>query len=256
MRVLAISSQVVWGPVGNTAAVPALQAMGHEVLALPTVILSNHPGHGTPAGFRTDPSDMARMLAALEALGALDGLDAVFTGYFASAAQVDEVARFLARRTVPFVLVDPVIGDDGALYVPQDVAEAIREHLLPHAHCITPNGFELAWLSGHVVTDEESAVTAARDLGIAEVIATSIPAADGRLSTLLVTGSGVHRAVTTRLSNVPNGTGDMLGGLYLAQRLERPPEEALAAAVEVLTRAITRSAGTAVLDVAGALHRP
>ena len=61
MRVLSISSQVVWGPVGNSAAVPALQAGGHEVLGLPTITLSAHPGHGPPAGFRTDAADMARI---------------------------------------------------------------------------------------------------------------------------------------------------------------------------------------------------
>jgi hypothetical protein len=101
MRILSISSQVVWGPVGNSAAVPALQARGHEVLSLPTITLSNHPGHGQPAGFRTEAQDMARMLATLEGLGALHGLDAVMTGYFASAGQVEEVSRLLARSRFP-----------------------------------------------------------------------------------------------------------------------------------------------------------
>ena len=59
MRLLSISSQVAFGPVGNSAAVPALQARGHEVLAIPTIMLSNHPGHGPPAGFRTTADDLA-----------------------------------------------------------------------------------------------------------------------------------------------------------------------------------------------------
>jgi len=59
MRILCISSQVAYGPVGNTAAVPALQAMGHEVLALPTILLSNHPGHGTPHAIRVPAHDLA-----------------------------------------------------------------------------------------------------------------------------------------------------------------------------------------------------
>ena len=44
-RILAISSQVVRGHVGLSAIVPALQRLGHEVLPIPTIILSNHPGH-------------------------------------------------------------------------------------------------------------------------------------------------------------------------------------------------------------------
>ena len=254
MRILSISSQVVWGPVGNSAAVPALQALGHEVLSLPTITLSNHPGHGQPAGFHTQSDDMARMLAALEKLGALDRLDAVMTGYFASAGQVEEVARLLARIEVPFLLVDPVMGDHGRLYVPVEVAEAIRDHLVPRATCLTPNGFELAWLSGSEVGDEPGAIAAARALGIREVLATSIPAEGGRLATLLIAGDEVHNVTTPRLHGVPHGTGDFLSGLYLGQRLVHPPKQALAAAMKTLARAIALSAGTPVLDVAGALH--
>lgn len=255
MKVLSISSQVVWGPVGNSAAVPALQAKGHEVLALPTITLSNHPGHGAPAGFRTHAEDMARMFAALEALGALSDLDAMLTGYFASVGQVEEVARLLDRVRVPYLLVDPVMGDHGRLYIPQEVAEAIRDHLLPRATCVTPNGFELSWLTGRDVADEAGAIDAAHALLVPEVVATSIPCAEG-LATLLVTPGQSHRVVATKLDKVPNGTGDFLSGLYLAERLSHPPHHAFAAAMETLSRAIWRSAGASVLDVAGALHAP
>lgn len=254
MRILSISSQVVWGPVGNSAAVPALQAKGHEVLALPTITLSNHPGHGAPAGFRTQAADMARMFAALEALGALGQLDACLTGYFASAGQVEEVTGLLGRIDVPYLLVDPVIGDHGRLYVPEEVAVAIRDNLLPRADGLTPNAFELAWLSGQEVTDEASAVAAARALGIPEVLATSIPAGEERLATLLVTPDDVSRVVAPKLAGVAHGTGDFLSGLYLAGRLAHPPQQAFATAMTTLARAIAMSAGTPVLNVAGALH--
>ena len=254
MRILGISSQVVWGPVGLTAAVPALQAQGHEVLALPTIALSNHPGHGAPAGFRTQAEDMARMFAALEALGELDGLDAVLTGYFATVGQVAEVAQLLRRIDVPYLLVDPVMGDHGRLYIPQDVAEAIRDQLLPKARCLTPNAFELAWLSNMEVSDEASSIAAARSLGAEEVLATSIPSGEGHLATLLVLKDEVHRVVAPKLARVPNGTGDFLSGLYLAQRLLHPPQQAFAAATKTLARAIAMSHGSAVLNIAGALH--
>ncbi len=45
-EIVAISSQVVRGAVGNRAVVFSLEAMGHPVLSLPTVILPWHPGHG------------------------------------------------------------------------------------------------------------------------------------------------------------------------------------------------------------------
>lgn len=253
MKVLSISSQVVWGPVGNSAAVPALQARGHEVLALPTITLSNHPGHGAPAGFRTQAEDMARMFAALEALGAFSNLDGLLTGYFASAGQVEEVATLLDRVAIPFRLVDPVMGDHGKLYIAAEVADAIRAHLVPRATCLTPNAFELSWLSGVDVTDEASAIAAARVLALPEVLATSVPAGEG-LATLLITAGDVQRSVSPKLAQVPHGTGDFLSGLYLAARLAQPPQQAFTQAMTVLARAIALSAGSSVLDVAGALH--
>lgn len=254
MRILSVSSQVVWGPVGNSAALPALQAAGHEVLGLPTVILSNHPGHGPPAGLRTGADVMARMLDTLEDLGALDGLDAVLTGYFAAPEQIEAVENLLARIDVPMILVDPVLGDHGRLYVPQAVAEAIRTRLLPRATILAPNSFELGWLSGHEVRDRESAVAAARALGVPEVLATSIPAGQDALATLAITPDLVHAAATPKLAGVAHGTGDFLSGLYLAARLAAPPEAALASAMTTLARAIALSAGSSVLDVAAALH--
>ena len=258
MRLLSISSQVAFGPVGNSAAVPALQARGHEVLVIPTIMLSNHPGHGTPAGFRPTADDLARILDRLDGLGALAGVGGALTGYFASAEQVETVAKILVRMKSAnrplFILVDPVLGDEAGLYVPQAVAEAIRDQLLPLADCITPNRFELAWLSGLSVIDAASATRAARYLGMPEVLATSIPAANGDLSTLLILPAGEHVSTSPKLPLVPHGTGDFLSGLYLAGRVTEQPALAFANAMAILSRAIATSAGTPVLDIAGTLH--
>jgi len=252
-RVLAISSQVAWGPVGLTALVPPLQAMGHEVMALPTITLSNHPGHGVPKGFRTEPGQMAAIFTALKERGALGKVDAVLTGYFASVAQVEEAARAIPAINAPIVLVDPVIGDGDALYVPEDVATAIRDRLLPLATLITPNAFELGWLSGISVSDEATALAAARRLGTPEVLATSVPSTDDTLLTLAITKNAVARIQRQRLPHVPHGTGDFLSGAYLAERLSSSPEQALPAAMRKLDRAIALSHGTDVLAVAQAL---
>ena len=100
-----------------------------------------------------------------------------------------------------------------------------------------------------------SAITAARSLSLPEVLATSVPSHEG-LATLLVTPDEVHRITVPKLAKVPNGTGDFLSGLYLAARLEHAPQDAFAAAMKTLSRAIALSSGTTVLNVAGALHGP
>lgn len=259
MRILSISSQVAYGPVGNSAAVPALQALGHEVLTVPTIILSNHPGHGPPAVLRMPAADLGAILGALENLGALDGCGAVMTGYFAANDQIYGVARMIRRMKEAnpslMVLADPIIGDGDALYVPLPVAEAVRDELLPLATIATPNRFELEWLTGWRAGSIKEAEATARQLGIAEVLATSIPAGPGKLATMAITAAGVATHVTTMRDGVPHGTGDFLAGLYLARRAGgHGGESAMTDSMAVLARAIAASAGSAVLDIAGTLH--
>jgi pyridoxine kinase len=245
-RVLAISSQTVFGPVGNSVVVPALQELGHEVLALPTVVLSNHPGHGKPVGQATD---IPAQLKALNAIQAFDGLAGVLTGYFSSEAQViavaEQVTALRKQNEQLHVLVDPVIGDHGALYVPEAVAKAIRDHLLPLATITTPNRFELTWLAN---TDDEDAAIA--KLAVPETMVTSIPVNDQTLRTRLVVAgeSAVHDM--PKHTHVPNGTGDFLAGQYLAHRLHHAPTQAFTAAMTRLTDVITASAGQRALQLA------
>ena len=63
-RILALSSQVAFGHVGLSAAVPVLQRLGHSVTALPTVMLSNHPGWPHVAGRRVPVADLDSMIDA------------------------------------------------------------------------------------------------------------------------------------------------------------------------------------------------
>ena len=151
-KVLAISSHVVRGHVGLAATVPALQRLGHEVWALPTVLLASRPGLGRLVKRDVPAEDLAGMLAALEADGCWPTLDAVLAGYFPSPQCVVAAAQAIAgikaaKPGIP-VLVDPVVGDAGRLYVAQATAEAIRDALLPLATIATPNLFELGWLTG------------------------------------------------------------------------------------------------------------
>jgi pyridoxine kinase len=246
-KVLCISSQTVYGPVGNSAAVPALQAEGHEVMQIPTVILSNHPGHGKPAGQSTSAELLEDMLATLNRINAFDRLGAVMTGYFTSEAQViaatKQIAALKAENESLHVLVDPVIGDHGALYVPADVAESIRNHLLPLATITTPNLFELGWLSG--TNDIPSAVI---KLNAAETIVTSIPEENHLVTRLYTDGKVVNHSID-RYEKVPNGTGDFLAGCYLAERLTARPEEAFGRAMQRLEWAIKASVQSPTLVI-------
>ena len=228
-RYLVISSQVAHGHVGLSAIVPVLQALGHEVIALPTILLSNHPGHSRVAGTHIDPEVLSKMLDALEANGRLAGLDGVLTGYLPTVEHVrfavdavQRVWRGMANRDGSYFC-DPVIGDDPmGLYVAVDVARAIRDLLVPLAHTVSPNRFELEWLSGKPVTDGASAIAAGLGLGHDKfVCATSIPDGAEHLLTIEthvgVDGRPDSRSCrVSRRQRVPHGTGDMLSALLLA----------------------------------------
>src|SRR5262245_5121034 len=253
--VVTISSAVVYGNVGIRATVAGLEAMGQRAIEVPTVVLANHPGLGPAAGVRIEAQALGAILDALEDLGQLDQAGAVMTGYFASAEQVagiaDRLARLRTRCRDLVILVDPVIGDEkGGLYVEERVAVAIRDRLLPMASIVTPNRFELGWLSGRRVESEGEAVAAARALAVGETVATSVAESEGTIVTLAVTRETLARRASPRLAAVPHGTGDLLAGLYLGKRLSGADAvESLAGAMRLLERMVEKSAGRAVLDL-------
>ncbi|MGF7160719.1 pyridoxine kinase [Rhodoligotrophos appendicifer] len=223
-EILAISSQVVRGHVGNSAVAPALQALGHEVYAVPTVLLSNHPEHGATSGIKIEAATIDAMLERLHGFGWLHGIGAVMTGYFRGVDQVEVALRHILRlrEELPGLLVmtDPILGDDPhGIYVPEPVAEAIRETLLPLAHIITPNRFELAWLAGHPVESLQDARHAASMLKVPTIIVTSVPAPGGNLANLLFHEGAMVSAEVVRRQKVPQGTGDLLAGLTLGHHL-------------------------------------
>ncbi len=255
-RILAISSQVVSGHVGLSAMVPALQRLGHEVLPLPTVLLSNHPGQQAAAGTRIDPGVLIRILEALEANGRLLGIDAVLTGYLPDAAHVavshEAIRRVMALNPSALIACDPVIGDDPkGVYIDGAAAVAIRDTLVGSAGLITPNRFELSWLAGNPVTDAASATSAARSLGLPLVVATSIPMTGDRLATLAITTDRVVEASVPRRHTVPNGTGDLLAALFVSEYLANrtDPAAALQTAVGWVDRVLDASDGRRELDL-------
>jgi pyridoxine kinase len=259
-RILAISSQVAHGTVGLSVIVPTLQALGHQCIALPTVVLSNHPGHPHVAGTRIAAATLAEMLAALEANGWLSGVDCILSGYLPGVEHAAVVAELVGRLRerepgLPYIC-DPVIGDDPkGVYIDPAAAAAIRDRLLPLADVLTPNRFELAWLSGLPVATSAEAVTAARALGRPLVIATSTPEATGDiLANLAVTRRDVTTVRVAKRARVAHGTGDMLSALVAGFALyfgggTGDFAGALEPAVRALDDVVTASEGCADLQL-------
>lgn len=247
-RVLALSSQVARGHVGLSAIVPALQRLGHEVWPLPTIILSNHPGHVHAAGLRIAPAALEEMIDALERNGWLGEIEAVITGYLPSAEHVRLAATVVRRLRVEgsvYYLCDPVLGDEPkGLYVDPAAAGAVKELLVPSADVITPNRFELGWLAGSQLETNEDVERAARSLTNAAVLVTSAARCGEMLDTLLVHEASVLSCSVPYRPAVPHGTGDFFSALVLGHALNGATEAmAMAKAAAGVDQAIVASAG-------------
>jgi pyridoxine kinase len=168
--VLAFSSHVSRGFVGNVAVTTILRALGHEVWQVPTIILSNHKGYTHCAGPILPRNSIRDMVTALDRNGWLSQVDAILTGYIAEANQADDVLYALDRvrqhNKHALYWCDPILGDHpGGLYVSDEVAMTIADQLVPLADGLSPNSYELEYLSGIVINDAASAVQASRKLG-------------------------------------------------------------------------------------------
>lgn len=248
MHVLSIQSEVVFGHVGNGAARFALQRLGHEVWAIPTVLYSNHAGYAHVTGEAVPAGQIRALAGGLEMNGWLPRCDAVLSGYLGAAEQAGAVADVVARirRANPraVYLLDPVFGDEAGAYGKPGVAEAMARSLLPLADIVSPNRFELAALSGVSVRDAGDAIAAARRLARPLVLATSIPEGDARLGTLAVSGGEAWFATAPVIADAPHGSGDLLAALFVAAHLEGlSPEKALARAMRAVVHVLMASAG-------------
>ncbi|MEM6694650.1 MAG: PfkB family carbohydrate kinase [Pseudomonadota bacterium] len=213
-----LSSWVAHGHVGLSAAQPALQLLGHQVTALPTVMLSNHKAWPHCAGDAVPVADLSAMLAAIKANGWLETVTAILIGYLPSPDHVAFAAQVIsAAPDAAHIVIDPVLGDDpGGLYVGEDIGRAVRETLIPRAQTLTPNRFELAWLTGMPANDLRASVRAAQTLAPATIHVTSPPLDTGQTGVLTI-GNGeptVHCHPTH--ANIPKGTGDVFSALIAA----------------------------------------
>jgi pyridoxine kinase len=256
-EIVAISSHVVRGAVGNRAIVFALETMGFRVWSLPTVILPWHPGHGPSTRVATDDAAFLAVARDMARARWAGSIRAVVTGYFGSAGQVAAAAELIRclKEANPGLLYvcDPVIGDSGGLYVPAAIAEAIRDQLLPLADIATPNRYELAWIAGAPIESNAAAIDAALALGPRRVLVTSaVPMMSGGIGNLLLTDRLALLAEHRMIGNPPNGLGDLTAALFLARLIggegdEKALQMTTASVFEILARSAKRGADELML---------
>jgi pyridoxine kinase len=246
LTLISIQSSVVYGHVGNSAAVFPLQRLGIEVWPINTVHFSNHTGYGGWRGAVLPLEVIQDLVLGITERGVLGACDGVVSGYMGDVSLgrviLDLVRRVKAANPAALYCLDPVMGDIGrGFYVRPGIAEFMRDEAVPEATLATPNQFELEYLVGHPVTDVASAITAARELqsrGPSVVLITSLVRADGDPDTVEVVAVDTQSAYligTPKLPLTVNGAGDAMAAIFFAHWLR---ERSIAVALEKTVNAI------------------
>ena len=237
-RVLSVQSHVVHGYVGNRAAVFPLQLLGFEVDVINSVQFSCHTGYPVLAGQRVSGDDLRALVQGLSQNEALDH-SFLLTGYIGAVSFLQEILTL--RQMLPkdcCYVCDPVMGDNGHLYVPEELVAVYRSDVLQHVSILTPNQFEAELLTERKITNIQEAIDACNLLhskGPRVVVLTTLDVPEatrgGESVAMLLSCQGSRKW----LLRVPwigggpfTGTGDLTAAMILAYMHKVPYELPLA----------------------------
>lgn len=238
-RIAAAHDLSCLGRCALTVIIPTLSVMGYQVVPIPTALLSTHTGGYTDLHFRDLTDDMEQISAHFSRLGA--AFDAIYSGFLGSAAQIDTVSHLIdsfgsqigTDGKKPLVLVDPVMGDEGALYstYTDDLVKGMRR-LAGKADLLTPNLTEACFLTDLpyrqtdlMSPDELTSYTSAlldalESFGTPRIVITGIPTKTEELLNLGKNADGSRFAVSRPLQKPSYpGTGDVFASVLLGALL-------------------------------------
>jgi len=259
-RVLSIQSHVVSGYVGNKSATLPLQLLGFEVDAINSVQFSNHTGYGQFKGQVLTDTDLGDLVDGLAA-NDLDHYTHLLTGYIGSSSFLNRIValvKHLKKVNPNLVYVcDPVMGDNGKMYVPEDLLPIYKETIVPLADIITPNQFEVELLTETKITtldDAWNAVDLLHQKGCKTVVLSSTELGNEEYLLAIASSKAGDSNVAVKI-NIPKlpasftGTGDLFTALFLAwsyktkNRLKETIERTINTLQAVLKRTLSYAAG-------------
>jgi pyridoxine kinase len=227
VKILSIQSAVAYGHVGNSAAVFPLQRIGVEVLPVYTVNFSNHTGYGAWRGPLISPDDVRDVIQGVEDRGVFPQIDVVLSGYQGGEGIadviLDAVARVKDANPSAIYSCDPVMGNaKSGCFVAPAIPVLLRDRVVPAADIITPNQFELGFLTDtepDTLQSTLSSVDRIRDTGPRTVLVTSVERPDrpdGTIEMLAVDDAGAWLVQTPHIPMKANGSGDVTAALFTA----------------------------------------
>ncbi len=233
-RILAINDISCFGKCSLAVALPILSVAGLETCVLPTAVLSAHTGfHGFT--FRDLTDDMLPQAEHWKSLKL--SFDGIYSGYLGSVSQVDHVEKILNMFPCDFVLIDPVMGDNGKLYPGFETDFVLNmRRLLKKATVIVPNVTEAAFLSGvpykdglHTEDYIKTLIERLLPYSSGKIVVTGIYLSEKELGTAVWDGGDFQMIVREKYDVVYSGTGDtfaaaLTGAMMRGHKLFRAAE--------------------------------
>ena len=241
------------------AALPVLAALGVHACPVPTAVLTSQTGFSRFASFGCTPvlNEFPSVWKDLNVT-----LDAIYTGFMGSAAQLEAARALMDAFRAPLVLIDPVLGDGGALYpcFGEEYLQAVRR-FIARADVLTPNITEACLLTG---ADYAKFIAAHEDdqlellKGMCEalpakriVITGWVPAgrlggcaaeAEGIIGNVVYNNGAVHVYTTPRIGGSYSGTGDLFAACLCGYLLRGVSPEIAVPRITAFLEACLRSA--------------
>ena len=187
-KVAVLNDLAGFGRCSLTAAISVLSAMGVQPCPLPTAVLSAQTGYESYF-FQDLTEQMGMITEEWKKSGAQ--FDGIVTGFMSDYRQIGEVNHFLDlfHKEGTFLLVDPVLGDNGKRFSIFDgLFQEEMKRLVKRADVVTPNVTELCLLTDY---DYEKIQTIS-ETGDREALFSEVSEAAGRLL-----DSGVSEVVVT-----------------------------------------------------------
>lgn len=233
-KIAVINDLSGFGRCSLTAAISVIAAMGVQPCPLPTAVLSGQTGY--PSYFWDDYTDkMENFRQEWEKMGA--SFDGIYTGFVGSAQQIENIFQFLHTfyKKNTFLLVDPVMGDNGRVYdmFTERLCSLMKE-LACRADVITPNLTELCLLTDtdyrmiQSLTDEHHLLTVIEQMaknlikeGPDTVIVTGVSFLDEKdgvqkMGNLAVSEKQVNLSAFPYIGGSYSGTGDLFASVITA----------------------------------------
>lgn len=261
-NILLVNDLPGYGKVALAAMVPLLSRMGHYTFQLPTAVVSNTLDYGK---FRIqDMTEYMRdTLVVWKELGFKP--DCICTGFIVSEEQAEMIGDYIRELEEdsgksPFVMVDPIMADEGKLYngIGPERVLAMKK-LVAYSDVMVPNMTEASFLTGIRPGQESGTAEEIRELadglreisGKSVVITSAIEKSEKKEAgqNHLVYG---YDHISREYFRVPYeylpirvpGSGDIFSAVMTGELLKgRPLREAVQKAVRVLSRLITENQG-------------